>query len=230
VTPGENADSSADWVGDLDQLSKVPHPQALRQMHAASCDAAPRPSYYARHRPTPIPSSSTTIVTDQFPARNQNSSSSSSFFLSTVSSKDCAAEISKRSSFSSRHLFQLVSLLFLVLTFCFQYFFLGDGGLSYLYSRRPRPHPEPTSRWTARTRPSEIFSSGCCKALPTYLPHFESRKEIMPPVDPQALIAKAEAVARQFEFGPDDVRKGVKEFIREMGTQIRTIRPRKVVC
>jgi TPP-dependent indolepyruvate ferredoxin oxidoreductase alpha subunit len=41
----------------------------------------------------------------------------------------------------------------------------------------------------------------------------------MAPVDPQALIAKAEAVAQQFEFGPEDVRKGVKEFIREMGTQ-----------
>ncbi|KAA8900019.1 hypothetical protein FN846DRAFT_782000 [Sphaerosporella brunnea] len=38
----------------------------------------------------------------------------------------------------------------------------------------------------------------------------------MAPVDSKALIAKAEAIAREFEYTAEDVRKGVKEFLREM--------------
>jgi hexokinase len=32
-----------------------------------------------------------------------------------------------------------------------------------------------------------------------------------------ALLEKAKRVAAQFDFTPDDVRRAVKEFIREMG-------------
>jgi len=35
-----------------------------------------------------------------------------------------------------------------------------------------------------------------------------------------ALVDAAKRVAAEFEYSPDDVRKGVKEFIREMGSSI----------
>ena len=37
----------------------------------------------------------------------------------------------------------------------------------------------------------------------------------MAPITP--LIARAEAAAKAFEYGPDEVRRGVKEFLRLMG-------------
>jgi len=39
----------------------------------------------------------------------------------------------------------------------------------------------------------------------------------MAPIDPNALIARAEAISKEFEYGAEDVRKGVKEFLRLMG-------------
>ncbi|KAI5846181.1 hypothetical protein BZA05DRAFT_341948 [Tricharina praecox] len=38
----------------------------------------------------------------------------------------------------------------------------------------------------------------------------------MAPIDSTALIARAEAISKEFEYGADDVRKGVKEFLRLM--------------
>jgi hypothetical protein len=40
----------------------------------------------------------------------------------------------------------------------------------------------------------------------------------MAPVDPKTLIARAEAIAKEFDYGAEDVRKGVKEFLRLMGS------------
>ena len=34
-----------------------------------------------------------------------------------------------------------------------------------------------------------------------------------------ALLERAKQVAAEFEYSPDDVRKGVAEFLREMGEQ-----------
>ena len=39
----------------------------------------------------------------------------------------------------------------------------------------------------------------------------------MAPTDSTALIARAEAISKEFEFGTEDVRNGVKEFLRLMG-------------
>jgi hypothetical protein len=39
----------------------------------------------------------------------------------------------------------------------------------------------------------------------------------MAPIDPKALIARAETISKEFEYGTEDVRKGVKEFLRLMG-------------
>lgn len=38
-----------------------------------------------------------------------------------------------------------------------------------------------------------------------------------PTTDYAPMIAKAEAIAKEFDFSAEDVRKGVKEFLRLMG-------------
>jgi hypothetical protein len=170
-----------------------------------------------------IPSSSFT-VTEQ----NPTSSSQSPFaFLSGPSTSTPDSHITtsdkQQNTFSSAgKLFRLVSVLFLVFAVGLRYFILGDpGGSIFTYPRRARPKPEPTSPWTSRTRPREIYSSGYCKVVPTYLPDFEmnnhTNEEAMALLDYKPLIDRAEAISKGFEYGADDVRKGVKEFLRLMG-------------
>jgi hypothetical protein len=38
-----------------------------------------------------------------------------------------------------------------------------------------------------------------------------------PTTDYAPMVAKAEAIAKKFDFGAEDVRKGVQEFLRLMG-------------
>lgn len=71
-----------------------------------------------------------------------------------------------------------------------------------------------TDRTNISPAASDLVALDTQPSCPAHLPHIHTEHA----AGSMALKENAERVAAEFDFGPDAVRKAVKEFIREMGT------------
>jgi hexokinase len=85
------------------------------------------------------------------------------------------------------------------------------------------PHPVPhqvafSSEWRQSTRElsatSRLSSAPICLKDRRHVFVFEPQAS---PVRKMALLDRARKIAAEFDFGPEEVRKSVEEFIKEMG-------------
>ena len=79
------------------------------------------------------------------------------------------------------------------------------------------------TQWASRKKPREIISTGRCKAIRTVFlsPDSLASNQNMAPVGVESVVARAELIAQEFEYGAEDVRRGVKEYLRLMGELAR---------
>lgn len=78
-------------------------------------------------------------------------------------------------------------------------------------------------RFTTTPSDSSLHATPASPSTRT-CPHYEKQLFTYPePEGKMTLVENATRVAQEFEFGPDAVRKAVKEFIREMGASFRLL-------